>query len=99
MKKSFQLTISLLFVFSSLAFSQENLKKNYKAIFIESAPVIDGLLDDMLGKEDKRQGITRSPEVTVTQRLGPASWYVSSRFGKITKTETELIFRRHSLQS
>ena len=52
---------------------------------------IDDLLSLYFGKIDKRQGITRSPEVTVTQRLGYANRYVRARFGKITKTETELI--------
>ena len=44
-----------------------------------------------LGKIDRRQGITRNPEVTVNQRLGVARRYLNARHTKITKTETELI--------
>jgi photosystem II stability/assembly factor-like uncharacterized protein len=52
---------------------------------------IDKLINGYLGTIDKRQGITRNPEVTVNQRLSSARRYVGARFGKITKTETELI--------
>ena len=52
---------------------------------------IDGFIEVFLGKIDKRQGITRSPEITINQRYGAARSYVGARFGKITKTETELI--------
>ncbi|PQJ22891.1 hypothetical protein [Tenacibaculum sp. SG-28] len=52
---------------------------------------IDKLLDEYLGKVDKRQGITRNPEVSVNQRLRTAKYYVGSRFGKQTKTEKVLI--------
>jgi hypothetical protein len=40
-----------------------------------------------LGKVDKRQGITRNPETTVSQRFGQASYYIQSRFGEQTATE------------
>ena len=52
---------------------------------------IDKLIDGYLGTIDKRQGITRNPEVTVNQRYFAARSYVGARYGKITKTETELI--------
>lgn len=52
---------------------------------------IDSIVDKFLGKEDKRQGITRNPEVTVMQRLGLARGYVGSRQNGITSTETTLI--------
>ena len=52
---------------------------------------IDELIDIYLGKEDDRQGITRNPEVNVTQRIGTASWYVGSRQNGITSTERTLI--------
>jgi hypothetical protein len=52
---------------------------------------IDSIVDKFLGKEDKRQGITRNPEVTVMQRLGQARQYVGSRQNGITTTETTLI--------
>ncbi|MCB0447157.1 MAG: hypothetical protein KDD03_06530, partial [Gelidibacter sp.] len=52
---------------------------------------IDDIVDIYLGKEDKRQGITRNPEVTVMQRLGNASSYVSSRQNGLTSTENTLM--------
>ena len=44
-----------------------------------------------LGKEDKRQGITRNPEITVMQRIGDASYYVGTRKTGVTTTEKNLI--------
>ncbi len=44
-----------------------------------------------IGKVDKRQGITRNPEVTVMQRIGNASFYSGSRPDGLTKTEQLLI--------
>ncbi|PQJ81547.1 WD40/YVTN/BNR-like repeat-containing protein [Polaribacter glomeratus] len=58
---------------------------------IEISKKIDNLIALYLGKIDKRQGITRNPEVTVAQRFGVANYYVSSRFGEQTATETQLI--------
>ena len=52
---------------------------------------IDKVIALYLGKEDKRQGIVRNPEVTVMQRIGNASAYVRSRPNGITATETKLI--------
>ena len=52
---------------------------------------IDSLLDKYLGKEDKRQGITRNPDVTPLQRLGLAAGYVSNSQTGLTSTETTLI--------
>lgn len=52
---------------------------------------IDSLLDKYLGKEDKRQGITRNPDVTPLQRLGLARGYVSNSQTGLTSTETTLI--------
>ncbi|WP_033961472.1 WD40/YVTN/BNR-like repeat-containing protein [Psychroserpens jangbogonensis] len=52
---------------------------------------IDVLIDLFLGKEDKRQGITNTSVVTVTDRLGMASWYVGSRQNGLTSTEDTLI--------
>ena len=52
---------------------------------------IDVLIDLFLGKEDKRQGITNTSVVTVTDRLDMASWYVSSRQNGLTSTEDTLI--------
>ncbi len=51
---------------------------------------IDTLIHMYLGKEDKRQGIIRNPEVNINQRLNTASWYVNSRFSHQTATEKRL---------
>ncbi|RCS28277.1 hypothetical protein DUT90_01465 [Polaribacter sp. WD7] len=68
-------------------------KNKYKEA-IKSSSEIDTKLDNLIalyiGKIDKRQGITRNPEVTVSQRLSLASRYVNSRFGKQTTTEKQL---------
>ncbi|OSY87982.1 hypothetical protein WH52_08075 [Tenacibaculum holothuriorum] len=69
-------------------------KKKYKDAIKKSTQIskkIDTLINAYLGKVDKRQGITRNPETNVSQRLGTARWYVGSRFGKQTATETRLI--------
>ena len=52
---------------------------------------IDSTIAIYIGKEDKRQGITRNPEVTVMQRLGTAGWYSGSRQNGLTATENTLI--------
>ena len=69
-------------------------KDKYKEDIKSSKEIIkniDELLDIYLGKEDKRQGITMSLEVSVLERLSTASWYVSSRKTGITATEKQLI--------
>ena len=63
-------------------------KKKYADQIKASKEIIkklDNLLNMYFGKIDKRQGITRNKEVTVTQRLGFANRYVRARFGKIQK--------------
>ncbi|WP_394971268.1 WD40/YVTN/BNR-like repeat-containing protein [uncultured Croceitalea sp.] len=52
---------------------------------------IDSVIAIYIGKEDKRQGITRNPEVNVMQRIGNASFYVGTRKSGLTKTEKDLI--------
>jgi hypothetical protein len=52
---------------------------------------IDSVIAVYIGREDKRQGITRNPETNVMQRLGSASWYSGSRPNGMTKTETLLM--------
>ncbi|MBT8321898.1 MAG: hypothetical protein KJO94_00340 [Eudoraea sp.] len=52
---------------------------------------IDSVIAVYLGKEDKRQGITRNPEITVMRRIGNAYRYVASRKTGITSTEEQLI--------
>jgi len=68
-------------------------KKKYKDAIKSSEDIIkkiDDLIALYLGKIDKRQGITRNPEVTVNQRFGLARNYIGSRFGEQTATETQL---------
>ncbi|MDP5230256.1 MAG: hypothetical protein NWQ38_07680 [Cellulophaga sp.] len=69
-------------------------KDNYKEEIKSSTEIIkkiDETIDLYLGKEDKRQGITRNPEITVMKRIGDASYYTGSRKTGITSTEKQLI--------
>ena len=69
-------------------------KKKYKDQIKASGTIvkqIDSVMALYIGKEDKRQGITRNPEVTVMQRIGNASGYVQSRPNGLTITERDLI--------
>ncbi len=52
---------------------------------------IDEVIALYIGKVDKRQGITRNPEITVMNRIGSARGYARSRPNGLTKTETTLI--------
>lgn len=52
---------------------------------------IDSLVALYIGKVDKRQGITRNPEITVMQRLNTANFYSGTRKNGITATERRLI--------
>jgi hypothetical protein len=75
------------------ASASDTLKK-YKAEIKASTIIIkkiDTLISKYLGTIDKRQGITRNPEITVTQRFGVASSYIRSRFGEQTTTEKVLM--------
>ncbi|MDT0559151.1 hypothetical protein RM697_10850 [Ichthyenterobacterium sp. W332] len=69
-------------------------KETYKAQIESSDSVvksIDKLLDMYFGKIDKRQGITRNPEVTALQRLRTASGYIYGSQTGLTSTETTLM--------
>ena len=69
-------------------------KKKYKDQIKASKDIsekIDALIAIFLGKIDRRQGITRNPEVTVNQRYFSARSYVGSRFGNLTATERQLM--------
>ena len=69
-------------------------EKKYDSIIKSSNKIskrIDELLSLYIGKEDKRQGITRNPETTVMRRLSTASTYVLSRKTGISKTEITLM--------
>ena len=69
-------------------------KTKYKEELKQSKDVIkkiDDLIALYIGKEDKRQGITRNPEVTVMNRIGSASWYSGTRPNGLTETERLLM--------
>ncbi|NNK82491.1 MAG: hypothetical protein HKO92_05165, partial [Flavobacteriaceae bacterium] len=69
-------------------------KTKYKAEIKDSKDLvksIDDLIGLYLGKVDKRQGITRNPEINISQRIRTASGYVYSRKNGITETEKTLV--------
>jgi hypothetical protein len=69
-------------------------KKKYKDQIKASKDIvkaIDSVVALYIGKVDKRQGITRNPEVTVMQRIGNAGRYIESRQSGLTETENRLI--------
>ncbi|MGY8932873.1 MAG: WD40/YVTN/BNR-like repeat-containing protein [Flavobacteriales bacterium] len=75
-----------------------DLAKKDKVLYLEEIKVskiiikrIDSIIDRYVGKEDKRQGITNSSYVPVTNRISTASRYSGSRPNRITKTEIVLI--------
>lgn len=77
---------------------QKELKELDKEEFkeqIKSSKEISKKIDEVvaiyIGREDKRQGITRNPELNVMRRIGNAYQYVRSRKTGITETETRLI--------
>jgi photosystem II stability/assembly factor-like uncharacterized protein len=69
-------------------------KEKYKDPIKASKDIIkkiEDLITLYLGKEDKRQGITRNPEVTISQQIRLANAYISSRPDGLTSTETTLL--------
>ncbi|WP_324026542.1 hypothetical protein QSV08_03255 [Maribacter sp. BPC-D8] len=86
---------------------QKDLKKEddkkYKEQIDASKDIIkqiDSVTAIYLGKVDKRQGITRSKEMTVMQRLQLARGYVGSRKAGMTATETQLMqFAKEDLEA
>jgi hypothetical protein len=73
---------------------KEDDSKKYKEEIDMSKKItkkIDSIIALYIGKEDKRQGITRNPETNVMQRLGSAGWYSGSRPNGMTNTETLLM--------
>lgn len=61
---------------------------------------IDSITAIYLGKVDKRQGITRSKEMTVMQRIQVARRYVGSRKTGMTATEKQLMqFAKDDLEA
>ena len=73
---------------------QENDKEGFKEAIKQSKEItkeIDKLVAIFLGSIDKRQGITRNPEITVSSRISGAYRYVASRKTEISETETRLM--------
>ncbi|WP_340202569.1 VPS10 domain-containing protein [Ascidiimonas sp. W6] len=73
---------------------KEQDKEKYKDAIKASKDIskkIDSIIALYIGKEDKRQGITRNPAPNVNQRIQTASSYVKSRKTGITNTERQLI--------
>jgi hypothetical protein len=69
-------------------------KEKYKDAIESSKSItkkIDSIVAIYIGKEDKRQGITRNPEMNVMTRINGARRYVLTRKTGITDTEQELI--------
>lgn len=69
-------------------------KDTYKDAIDQSTKVIkeiEAVINIFLGKQDDRQGIVRSPEINVMQRIYTAASYVRSRQNGLTVTETNLI--------
>ena len=69
----------------------KKLHKDAIDLSTEISETIENLISLYIGKEDKRQGITRNPEVTVFNRIRTASWYADSRPDGITQTEITLL--------
>jgi len=73
--------------------SEKNKKSNKDALKSckEITKKIDTILALYFGRDDTRQGITSDPVVSVTERIGTALYYVSTRQHGITDTERGLI--------
>ena len=74
-----------------LSKKDKTLHKNAIKSCKELTKKIDTILALYFGKEDKRQGITSDPKVSVTERIGTALSYIRSRKSGITATERSLI--------
>ena len=75
---------------------QLNSKKyeQYKVVIRETDSIIksiNGLIDAMIGKEDKRQGITRNPDPSPISYLSTARRYIGSLLQMPGETEKQLI--------
>ncbi|MGI9552533.1 MAG: hypothetical protein ACR2MT_15125, partial [Aurantibacter sp.] len=69
-------------------------KEKYKDQIKSSKDIvkeIDSVIAIYLGKEDKRQGLTRSTDMNVVRRIQIAGYYVGSRQSGLTETEKKLI--------
>ncbi len=73
---------------------KSNKEESYKKAFKSTDSIIksiNGLMDDMLGKEDKRQGITRNPDPSTVSYLSTARRYIGSLLQEPGNTEKQLI--------
>jgi photosystem II stability/assembly factor-like uncharacterized protein len=75
---------------SSLSEKDKKLNKDALKSCKEIKEKIDTLLALYFGTEDKRQGITSDPVVSITERIGTALYYISTRQNGITDTERTL---------
>ncbi len=69
-------------------------KEKYKEVIEQSdkeSEKIEKLVALYIGKEDDRQGITKSPEVSIVSRMYSAQSYVLSRPSGLTSTEFRLV--------
>ncbi len=69
-------------------------KEKYKDQIKTSKAIIkqiDEIIDSYVGKQDKRQGITKTLDISVNDRLGAAYWYIRSRQNGLTITENTLL--------
>jgi photosystem II stability/assembly factor-like uncharacterized protein len=69
-------------------------KDTYSNSIEQTESIIETIEDKFalfFGKVDERQGITSDPNVSVLERLGTASYYVSTRQNGLTSTEETLI--------
>lgn len=57
----------------------------------EQLKSIEAIQNSIFGSVDKRQGITRNPEMTTLMRISNASRYVRTRVSGITATESKLM--------
>ncbi len=76
---------------SSLSEKDKKLNKDALKSCKEIKEKIDTILALYFGTEDKRQGITSDPVVSVTERIGTALYYISTRQNGITDTARTLI--------
>lgn len=73
---------------------KEKDKDTYSNSIEQTDSIIETIEDKFalfFGKVDERQGITSDPNVSVLERLGTASYYVSTRQNGLTSTEETLI--------
>ncbi len=76
---------------NTLKENNEKLNKDAIENCKEITKKIEAILALYFGKNDKRQGITSDPEVSVTERIGLASYYIGTRQHGVSKTERQLI--------